>query len=840
MFETTRKPISAILSRWRSNPDIGANIVSWETDPARPAIMVPYPFDLHPDLKEALRQRGIETLYSHQNLAWIEAQAGRNVVVVTGTASGKTLCYNLPVVDRILRDPQARALYLFPTKALAHDQADALRQLVASFESGAVPVAVYDGDTSTGSRNAIRSQGRVILSNPDMLHTKILPHHTLWAEFFRNLQIVVIDELHVYRGIFGSHVANVLRRLRRIARFYGAEPQYILTSATIANPVELAERLVERPVSLVDVDGSARGARHFLIYNPPVVDPDLGIRRSSLLEGVRLSGDLIRYGAQTIVFGRSRRSVELILNYLRQDQPEIADHVRGYRSGYLPRERRAIEQGLRSGQVTAVVATNALELGIDIGGMSAAILVGYPGTIAATRQQSGRAGRTAEASLSVLVASADALDQFLAHHPDYLTGRAPEHALVNPDNLLILLQHLRCAAFELPFRSGDRYGNLSIELVQSFLQILADSGELHFRGDRFFWMADQYPATAVSLRSASPENVLLQLDQEGTLVTIGQVDTPSAPWLAHPGAVYLHDSQMYEVEELDLERKTARLHTSNSDFYTEPQTQVTVQKISVASQAGATGCEKFYGELQVTSQLTGYRKVRWYTHEHLGYGEVSLPPSTLQTTGYWLVIADDTVKRLEERGLWTNAPNDYGPDWPVIRDLVRARDGYRCQICGTLENGRQHHVHHKTPFRTFDSFERANQTDNLITLCPNCHRKAELNVRMRSGLAGAAYAFGQLAPFFLMCDSRDLGVHSDPQASLGDGRSAIVVYDLVPAGIGLSERLFELHGELVARAFELVSTCVCTDGCPSCIGPAGENGMGGKRETLALLQELCG
>ena len=569
-----------------------------------------------------------------------------------------------------------------------------------------------------------------------------------------------------------------------------------------------------------------------------MVDPDLGIRRSSLLESVRLSSDLIRSGTQTIVFGRSRRTVELILNYLRQDQPELADRVRGYRSGYLPRERRAIEQGLRSGQVNAVVATNALELGIDIGGMGAAVLVGYPGTIAATRQQSGRAGRTTDASLSVLVTSADALDQFLAHHPEYLTGRAPEHALVNPDNLLILLQHLRCAAFELPFRSGDRYGNLSIELVQSFLELLAQTGELHFRGDRFFWMADQYPATAVSLRSASPENVLLQVEQEGTLVTIGQVDTSSAGWLVHPGAVYLHDGQMYEVDELNLEGKTARLHGSSPDFYTEPQSEVTVQKISVLSEAGAVGCEKLFGEIQVTSQLTGYRKIRWYTHEHLGYGEVSLPPSNLQTTGYWLAIADETVKRLEEQGLWTNTPNDYGPGWPVIRDLVRARDGYRCQVCGQIENGRQHHVHHKIPFRTFPSREQANQLDNLVTLCPNCHRRAEMNVKMRSGLAGAAYAFGQLAPFFLMCDTRDLGVHSDPQAPLGDGKPTIVVYDLVPAGIGLSERLFELHGDLIRRSFELVSACACTDGCPSCIGPAGENGMGGKQETLALLQEL--
>jgi DEAD/DEAH box helicase domain-containing protein len=465
-------------------------------------------------------------------------------------------------------------------------------------------------------------------------------------------------------------------------------------------------------------------------------------------------------------------------------------------------------------------------------------LVGYPGTVAATRQQSGRAGRTSQASLSVMVTSADALDQFLAHHPEYLMGRSPEHALINPDNLLILLQHLRCASFELPFRSGDHYGNLPIELIENFLQVLTQTGELHFKNDRYFWMADQYPATAVSLRSASPENVFLQVQQEGEWATIGQVDVPSAPWLVHPGAIYLHEGQMFEVDTLDLEGKTAQLHSTSPDYYTEPQTEVTVQGINVAMQEPAPGCTRSYGEIQVTSQLKGFRKIRWYTHEHLGYGEATLPPTTLQTTAYWLTLTDETVKSLEDLGLWTNAPNDYGPSWPLIRDLVRKRDGYRCQLCGLPESGRQHHVHHKVPFRTFISREQANQLNNLITLCPNCHRKAEMNVKMRSGLAGVAYAFSQLAPLFVMSDSRDLGVHSDPVAPLGDGKPTIVVYDLVPAGIGLSERLFEIHADLIQRAQELVAACACSDGCPSCIGPAGENGMGGKRETLALLREL--
>jgi len=743
------KSLGALLSHWRADPLIGNSIVTWETTPAQPALSVTIPSDLHPSLGRALEHQGIGSLYSHQNSAWREIRAGNHIIIVTGTASGKTYCYNLPVIDRLLRDPNARALYLFPTKALAHDQLGNLTNLLHLASGGSpsqdgysIQAGVYDGDTPSAARQNIRARARILLSNPDMLHTGILPHHTIWADLFRNLAYVVIDEVHTYRGVFGSHVANVLRRLRRIAKFYGSSPQFILTSATVANPAELAERLVEAPVSLIDEDGSARGSRHFLIYNPPVVDKDLGLRRSSLLESVRLGTDLVRAGVQTILFGRSRRSVELVLSYLRQYLPESASRIRGYRSGYLPRERRAIEQGLRQRDLDAVVATNALELGIDIGGMGAAVLVGYPGTIAATRQQAGRAGRTLDTALAVLVTSADPIDQFLAHHPEYLFGRSPEHALINPDNLLILLQHLRCAAFELPFKSGEPYGRLPIELLSDFLRVLEESGVLHFRGDRYFWMADQYPANEVSLRSASSESILLRTLVNDQPTTIGDIDIPSAPWLVHPGAVYLHEGQSYLVEDLDLDQKFASLRPVELDYYTEPQSETTVQQVSVSAQEAARGCQKTFGEIIVTSRLTGFRKIRWYTHEVLGNGAASLPPTSLNTTGYWLTIQPETVSRLAEQGLWTNTPNDYGPDWPRLRDKVRARDGYRCQMCGALEVGRSHHVHHVKPFRTFHSLEQANRLENLTTLCPNCHRKAEVNVRMRSGLARALASSG--------------------------------------------------------------------------------------------------
>ena len=515
------------------------------------------------------------------------------------------------------------------------------------------------------------------------------------------------------------------------------------------------------------------------------------------------------------------------------------EEVRAYRSGYLPRQRREIERGLRAGAVRAVVATTALELGIDIGGMGAALLAGYPGTIAGTWQQAGRAGRQSETSLAALVASADPLDQFLARHPDYFFDRSPEQALINPDNLLILLQHLRCAAFELPFRAGEGFGRVPAPRVAEFLDFLAEAGVLHRSADKYFWMADDYPAQAVSLRSASADNVVLQAGDGDEWTAIGQVDQDSATWMAHPGAIYLHEGQTYLVEDLDLTQLAARLRPVDVDYYTEPRSETTVQLLETTSQAEARGATKAYGEISVTSQVVGFRKVKWFTHEQLGFGEVSLPPTQLQTTGYWLAPAERTVEALREQGVWTNDPNDYGPGWPALRNQVRVRDGYRCQICGAPERGRAHDVHHKVPFRAFASAEQANQLANLTTLCPACHRQAELAVRVRSGLAGLSFTLGHLAPLFLMCDARDVGVHSDPQSPLAEGRPAVVIYDRVPAGIGFSERLFELHDQLMARAHELVTACECADGCPSCVGPAGEGGSGGKRETLALLEALC-
>jgi len=841
--------LSRLLNFWKQDPDIAPNIFAWRTTPARAAQTHPFPADLPDPLRAALSSRGISLLYSHQLAAWNHACAGRNLILATGTASGKTLAYNLPVLAKMIEDPQARALYLFPTKALAQDQYANLE----SFQSKIIDLkpSIYDGDTPQKDRPSIRKTARIVLSNPDMLHTGILPHHANWSDFFSNLKFIVIDEAHTYRGVFGSHVANVVRRLKRVAKFHGSAPKFILASATIGNPKELVETLIEESVELVDNDGSSRGERHFIIFNPPVTDSALGLRKSSLLESVRLANNLFDHDVQSVVFARTRRSVEMLLTHLHTStadrKSEIASQIRGYRSGYLPHQRREIEQGLRDGSVRTVVATNALELGIDIGGMGAALMVGYPGTVASARQQAGRAGRGDSPAVSILVASPNPLDQFLAHHPEYFFERSPETALVNPNHLLILLEHLRCAMFELPFQRGEGFGSLSDELVDEYLEFLVSNQEAHFSSDKYYWMQDAYPAANISLRSASPQSVVLQaVTEDGRPLTVGLVDGESAVWMVHPGAIYMHEAQQYFVQELDLEKHIAHLVPVGLDYFTEPQQQSDIQITALNEQIVNRGCEKGYGEIQVTTQVVGFRKVRWFTNENLGQEPLDLPPSELQTTGYWIVLSDSALKNLREAGMWANDPNDYGLDWPKIRNAVRKRDQFKCQVCGAAESGREHDVHHKTPFRAFmhgnmqgqEARAQANRLENLVTLCHSCHRKVEQNVRIRSGLTGLGFVLGNLAPLFLMCDAGDLGIFSEPAWAAVNGQPSIVLYDLVPAGIGFSEKLFELHDELIRRAYELVSACGCDDGCPSCVGPGGENGYGGKAETLAILKEL--
>jgi DEAD/DEAH box helicase domain-containing protein len=742
--------IAALLA----SPEFAPLVAAHRVIEPRPPRHAPWP-SVDPRLIEALRGRGIEALYTHQAAAHEAASAGRNVVVVTPTASGKTLCYNLPVLDAVARDEAARALYLFPTKALAADQLVELRALAAAAGLG-LKTHTYDGDTPANIRSVVRAAGQVVITNPDMLHSAILPHHTKWFKLFENLRFVVIDELHTYRGLFGSHVANVVRRLRRICRHYGADPVFICASATIANPAELAARVLEAPVELVDDNGAPSGRRHVLVINPPVANEELGIRGSALLTGQRLAERLIGGGVQTIAFARSRTAVEVLTSYLREtfEPPPGHPHtIRGYRGGYLPNERHEIESGLRDGRVRGVVATNALELGIDIGSLDAAISVGYPGTIASTWQQMGRAGRRAGTSLSALVCSSAPTDQFLAAHPDYLFDSSPEHGLVNPDNLYVLLNHLRASTFELPVPSEERFGLPETPLL---LDVLAEDGWIRrAEDDRYYWSHENFPASDFSLRTGAPENVVI-VDVTGDRHRVlGEVDLFAAPLLVHEKAIYIHQGVQYHVDRLDWEERKAYVTRTDVDYYTDADLGITLKVLEVFEEADPPPAGlRQRGEVMVAWKVTMFKKLKYHTHENVGWGSISLPETEMHTTATWLVPPAELVNRYD-------------------RDTL---DG---------------------------------------------------------ALIGLARLARTTAALLLMSDPRDLGVLAQVQAPF-TGQPTLYLYDAVPGGVGLTERLFGLVDELLRACRQAVETCPCTDGCPACVGPAIEVGVRGK----AIVGEL--
>ncbi len=830
-----------------------ANVVRWERLASRPARTMDLPPALNAQLAAALRGRGIESLYAHQAEAVAAALRGEHVAIATPAASGKTFCYNLPVLQRLLGDTRGRALYLFPTKALAHDQLAELSAL-CSAASAQVSPATYDGDTPSAQRTKIREAARIILSNPDMLHASILPQHPRWSAFFASLRVVVIDEMHVYRGVFGSHVANVLRRLRRICAFYGARPQFILASATIANPAELAERLVEAPVTLVGPasDGAPQGEKHILFYNPPIIDPDLGIRRSTIQESAELASHFLRHDVQTILFGRARLAAELMLTHLRDNLPRGAQRgVRGYRGGYLPADRREIERGLREATVRGVVATNALELGIDIGNLDAAILAGHPGTIASARQQMGRAGRRQGAAVAVLVAGAGPLDQYIVTHPRWLLQQSPEHARINPDNEVVLAGHLACAAGELPMRAGEPFGGAARD---ELLADLVDAGQVYLAGGRYFWAGEGSPTQVLSLRSAGSDRIVIQArGEDGKPGVIGELDREGAPLLLYEGALYLHEGASYVVEQLDWEGGVATVRGIDADFYTRAviNEKIEVLQTHAARMDETAACALGWGDVRVTAQATNFKILRRGTNEVLGYGQIDLPAQTLDTQAAWLAFPAHTIEALKAAGDWLSDPNDYGPEWPATRDAVRKRDGRRCQGCGAVElAGRQHDVHHKIPFRAFVADEDrrenlpvalawqvANRLDNLVTLCQACHHRAESGIRTRSGLGGAAALIEGVAPLFLMCDGRDLGVLAEPEDA-HTGRPTITMYERTPGGVGYAEQLFASMPDILQAALDLVVGCPCENGCPACVGPVLEHefALDTKRLSIALLR----
>ena len=629
--------LTQLIEYLGSKKEFHQNVTAWKTIPPHSAKFVDFPTCIPEKIKKSLIESGIKALYTHQVQALENVLAGKNIVVVTPTASGKTLTYNLPVLIKLLENKEIRTLYLFPTKALAQDQVHELHHLIEILDER-ILCHTFDGDTPPEVRRTIRAAGHIVVTNPDMLHQGILPHHTLWIKLFENLRYIVIDEIHAYKGVFGSHLANVVRRLKRICEFYGSKPKFICSSATIANPKEIAEKLIGEEVHVVDDNGAPNGEKHFIFYNPPVVNRELGIRNSVLKEIRKIVRLFLPTGIQLIVFARSRLNVEILVTYLKEVARQLKinpDKIRGYRGGYLPTQRREIEKGLRSGQIQVVVSTNALELGIDIGQLDVSIMAGYPGSISSTWQQAGRAGRRQTTSISILVASSSPLDQYIAEHPQYFFGKNPETTNIDKDNLPILMSHLKCAAFELPFTTQESFGT---DATQQLLQYLRDQRVLRETDGKYYWMQEVYPADEVSLRNANPNNVVI-VDQSDNNRIIGEVDLFSAPLLVHKDAIYIHESQQYQVNELDWEGKKAFVSETDSDYYTDAIAKTELKVLSIDEQSRSKYL-KYYGDVAVTTVATAFKKVKFFTHENVGMGKIYLPEMEMHSSATWLEFPD--------------------------------------------------------------------------------------------------------------------------------------------------------------------------------------------------------
>ena len=740
--------IEEVIQALEGDREFLSCVTHWERIPPRRGEYVGLPDDLAPQLRDALLRRNIDRLYSHQGDAYASARNGRSFVVVTPTASGKTLCYNLPVLQTILESPDDRALYLFPTKALSQDQQSELNDSVLMGELP-VKIATYDGDTPASVRTSARDTGQIIITNPDMLHSGILPNHPKWIKFLKSLRYVVIDEIHTYRGIFGSHLTNVVRRLKRIAEFYGSSPVFICCSATIGNPKELTERILESPVSLIDRNGSPSGEKHLVLYNPPLVDPVQGIRRGVVNEGQKLATKLLKSGVKTIVFARSRVRTELIASYIRASLANFyTDNgrvtVESYRGGYLPHERRAIERGLREGTIQGVVSTNALELGIDIGGLDAAVLAGFPGSISSSWQQAGRAGRRSTVSLAILVASSSPLDQYMVKHPEYFFGRSPEDGFVDANNMYVMMDHLKCAVFEIPF-GGDGYFP---ESTPTYMDYLEEQGVVRRTGGKFYWADRSYPAEEISLRSATADNVVIVDTTGGRHEVIGETDRPSAKELLFDNAIYIHRGNQFVVTQLDLENRRAYVEATNVKYYTDAIVKRDIKVLHEDMRETVDGTICVTGDILVRSQVSKFKKIRYRTHENVGFGEISLPEEQMHTRAIALVFVPGTAAGA------------------VAAELPAEMIGPVIARIGTV--------------------------------------------------------FKNVASVFLLCDAADIGVaerYKDPHFDA----PCLYIYDSYPGGSGMAEAFRGRLRDVLVAAEELVTSCPCSEGCPSCIGPRDEN-----------------
>jgi DEAD/DEAH box helicase domain-containing protein len=755
------------------------------TVPGRAADLRPLPEDLPPALAEALRARGVRSLYSHQAQAWQAARDGRHLVVATPTASGKSLCYTLPVVAGAMQH-RAKALYLFPTKALAQDQVAELLELNAAGHLG-LRAATFDGDTPGDARQAIRLNGDIVVSNPDMLHTAILPHHTKWAQFFENLRYVVIDEVHTYRGVFGSHVANVLRRLKRVCAFYGVRPQFILCSATIGNAAEHARALIEDEVDAITDSGAPSGDKHILLWNPPVVNPDLGIRASARSQSNRIARLAIKSGLKTLVFCQTRLMVEVLTKYLKEvfdHDPRRPRRIRAYRGGYLPTERREVERAMRAGHVDGIVSTSALELGVDIGSLDVVVLNGYPGSIAQTWQRFGRAGRRQQPSIGVLVASSQPLDQYVVRHPEFFANATPEQARIEPDQPLILMDHVRCAAFELPFLDSDAFGPID---PKPWLEVLADSGVLHHEGDRWEWIADSYPAQAVNLRAVADGNFVVVDRTDGRQTIIAEVDYSAAALTLYEGAIHMVQSEPFQVEQLDWEGRKAYVTRTHVDYYTDSIDYTKLKVLDEADGARAGHGSAHHGEVHVVRRVAGYKKIRFHTHENIGYGPVNLPDQELHTTSVWWQLpqrALDAAFESRQQALDGFLGAAYALH--LVAQVSVMADGRDLQKAVGSGDGAW--------FATADAGGRG---------------------QLRSGESGEGVLL------------------EDPTRGF---TPTLFLYDNYPGGVGLSLPLFERREELRGGAIGLIEACACKAGCPACVGPilAGDESADASPRATAL------
>jgi len=782
VIKTMEKSLSKSLDRLKVMGSRSNSIKIIKHIPPRLGCFKEYPSDIHPSLVKAFKQKGFSRLYTHQFDSWQLSQEKRNTVVVTPTASGKTLCYNLPVLDSVLKNPSARSIYIFPTKALSQDQRAELDDTIALLPEE-VRIFTYDGDTPQDARKAIRARGHIIITNPDMLHTGILPHHTKWIKLFENLKYIVIDELHNYRGIFGSHLANILRRLKRIAHFYGTSPQFILCTATIANPVEMAQKTIEEPVSLVDENGAPSGEKYFMFYNPPVVNKYLGIRRSYVNEARSVASVFLKQKLQTIVFAQSRLITEVLLTYLKHDFENKIQYeglIRGYRGGYLPKKRREIEKKLREGKILGVVSTNALELGIDIGSLDVAVLAGYPGSISSTWQRAGRAGRKSGASCAVLIASSSPLDQFIINNPDYFFSKNPEKSLINPDNLSILVNHVECAAFELPFKDGEKFGRIEISDILHFLE---DENLVTHSKDKWYWTSDAYPADGVSLRSISSDNFVV-VDTTKKTDVVAEVDFPAALTTLHPKAIYMCEGVQYYVEKLDFEQRKAYVKKTDVDYYTDAIDYTKIKILDEFGQKDLGNCRTSHGEVHVATQVVGFKKIKFHTMENVGAGDLNLPQNEMHTTAYWLTIPA-----------------------PILESLDFSTEQ---KINGLF--GLSYCLHHVSPI-----FMMCDLHDIGVSVGDNSTGKSvpPRDIRIK-----------------MMKEERPIDFSQE------DFEPNIFIYDNFPGGIGLSPSLFELEKRLLEYCLKTIRACPCKEGCPSCVGPTKESGLFAKQVALKICETL--